>query len=251
MGRISLKEFIKKTQGKVVGFTDSNKHKGECVTLIQEYLRLCYDIPFKARGHAKNWINTLPKEGLATITKDPKYGDIIVWNSTKPNGYGHVAIYISKDKYFDQYVNKPAGFSKDPYYLNQKPLGYLRMNKALIPDITLKPLDEIAKDVRAGKYKNFPERKKLLEAEGYNYREVQDRVNELIESEKKVTLSKGNKVVITGAGNATSNGNGKPAYGIGWERTILHVWEGRPYPYQVGKDGITTGFYKASALRRK
>ena len=249
MGRISLKEFIKKTQGKVVGFTDSNKHKGECVTLIQEYLRLCYDIPFKPRGNAHEWLKNLPKEGLAKVVKTPRYGDIIVWGTDVAKGYGHIAIYLEKGKYFDQYAGKAAG--SESKATSKKPIGYLRMNKALIPDKTLKPLDEIAKDVRAGKYKNFPERKALLEAEGYNFREVQDRVNELIELEKKVTLNKGDKVVITGIGNASSNGNGKPAHGIGWERTILQVWKGRPYPYQVGKDGITTGFYKASALRRK
>lgn len=64
-------------------------------------------------------------------------------------------------------------------------------------------------------------------------------------------LKKGDVVIITGTGNGSSNGNSNTAYGIGWERTIMNIYEGRPYPYQVGKNGITTGFYKASSLRRK
>ena len=43
-----------------------------------------------------------------------------------------------------------------------------------------KSVDEIAHDVINGKYGNYPERKNKLEAEGYNYSEVQNRVNELV-----------------------------------------------------------------------
>ena len=43
-----------------------------------------------------------------------------------------------------------------------------------------KTIDEIANDVIAGKYGNYPERKEKLEAEGYSYSEVQTRVNELV-----------------------------------------------------------------------
>lgn len=44
----------------------------------------------------------------------------------------------------------------------------------------LKSIDEIAKEVIDGKWKNYPERKTLLENAGYNYSEVQKRVNELL-----------------------------------------------------------------------
>ena len=43
-----------------------------------------------------------------------------------------------------------------------------------------KSIDEIAKEVIQGKYGNQPERQKKLEAEGYNYREVQNRVNQIL-----------------------------------------------------------------------
>ena len=44
----------------------------------------------------------------------------------------------------------------------------------------LKSIDQIAKEVINGKWKNYPERKILLENAGYNYNEVQKRVNELL-----------------------------------------------------------------------
>ena len=43
-----------------------------------------------------------------------------------------------------------------------------------------KSIDEVAKEVIQGKYGNQPERQKRLESEGYNYREVQNRVNQIL-----------------------------------------------------------------------
>lgn len=51
--------------------------------------------------------------------------------------------------------------------------------------IIKKSVDEVAKDVIEGKYGNYPERKTRLEADGYNYSEVQGRVNEILKGNKK------------------------------------------------------------------
>ena len=64
-------------------------------------------------------------------------------------------------------------------------------------------------------------------------------------------LSVGDKVEIIGTGNGSSYGTSNTAYGIGWTRQILKIWDGRPFPYQVGNNSGTTGFYKAEALRKK
>ena len=45
---------------------------------------------------------------------------------------------------------------------------------------TKKSVDEIAKEVIQGKWSAGAERKKKLEAAGYNYNEVQKRVGELL-----------------------------------------------------------------------
>lgn len=53
-----------------------------------------------------------------------------------------------------------------------KPKYEVKVNK--------KSIDEIAKEVIRGRWGNGAERKQKLEAAGYNYREVQNRVNELL-----------------------------------------------------------------------
>lgn len=64
-------------------------------------------------------------------------------------------------------------------------------------------------------------------------------------------LAVGDTVKIVGTGNGSSYGTSNKAYGLGWTRQILKIWEGRPYPYQIGNSSGTTGFYKAEALERK
>ena len=63
-------------------------------------------------------------------------------------------------------------------------------------------------------------------------------------------LSIGDKVKIIAPGKATSYGEYGDAYGIGWIRYIKEIYGDRPYPYQVGDDTGTTGFYRADALER-
>jgi len=63
-------------------------------------------------------------------------------------------------------------------------------------------------------------------------------------------LKVGDRVKIIATGNGSSIGTSNTAYGIGWERQILKVWNGRLYPYQVGNSTGTTGFYKAEALQK-
>lgn len=65
------------------------------------------------------------------------------------------------------------------------------------------------------------------------------------------TLEVGNTVKIVGTGNGSSYGTSNTAYGIGWTRQILQIYEDRPYPYRVGNSTGTTGFYKASALQKQ
>lgn len=55
---------------------------------------------------------------------------------------------------------------------------------------TKKSVDDIAKEVIDGKWGNGEERKKKLKDAGYNYTEVQKKVNELLGSNKKTTTYK-------------------------------------------------------------
>lgn len=63
-----------------------------------------------------------------------------------------------------------------------------------------KTIEQVAKDVIAGKYGNGDERKKKIEAEGYNYNAVQNKVNELLKasSTPKKTVDQIAQEVIAG-----------------------------------------------------
>ena len=63
-------------------------------------------------------------------------------------------------------------------------------------------------------------------------------------------LQVGDTVKIVGTGNGNSLGTSATAYGIGWTRQILRIWDGRAYPYQVGNGAGTTGFYQESSLQK-
>ena len=112
---ITLKKFIDETKGTKVALPNGNQ-KGQCVSLAQQYLIQCFGIPFKARGHAKDFGKSLVKDGLAVQVSEPKVGDLIIYSATLKNIYGHIAIYIDKNKMYDQnnttHDNKCAGYSK-------------------------------------------------------------------------------------------------------------------------------------------
>lgn len=120
------------------------------------------------------------------------------------------------------------------------------------PAQSSKSIDELAQEVIAGKWGNGQERKDKLTAAGYDYSAVQNKVNELLGgiTSNSNELKVGDKVKIVGTGNGASDGSSNTAYGIGWEREILKIYEGREYPYQVGNSSGTTGFYKASSLQK-
>ena len=67
---------------------------------------------------------------------------------------------------------------------------------------------------------------------------------------ESTTLQVGDTVKIIGFGNGSSYGDSNTAYGIGWTRKILNIYKGRPYPYRVGNETGTTGFYKDDALQK-
>lgn len=112
---MNLDEFINKTIGTKQALPNGNQ-EGQCVSLIQQYLIQVFNIPFKARGHAKDFGKSLVSEGLAIEVQVPARGDIIVYEATKLNyWYGHVAIYIEPNKMYDQnngyHDNYKAGYA--------------------------------------------------------------------------------------------------------------------------------------------
>lgn len=140
MSKISLEKFVEKTKGTRVDVPwESDGHlKGQCVSLVQQYLVQCLEQPAKPRGNAKDWINTYPAEGLGTITDNPRKGDLLVFPN-EAQGYGHIAIYVNEEAIYDQnnlrHDNGAAGYST----IFSNDYVILRPNAELVED---KPVEQ-------------------------------------------------------------------------------------------------------------
>ncbi len=121
MAKISLEKFIENTKGTQVDVPWVNvpsKLKGQCVSLIQQYLVQCLEQPAKARGNAKDWIQSYVSEGLGYTVSDQRKGDILVFpHDGVINGvaYGHIAICVDENTIYDQnnfrHDNGACGYS--------------------------------------------------------------------------------------------------------------------------------------------
>lgn len=102
---MNLRKFEKwaLAQGSVANPEPDYGFKGECVSLIQQYLYQVCGIKFKARGNAKDWANNII-EGWDKfdISNSLKAGDILVYTTGK---FGHIVIVNADLKCLEQNWN--------------------------------------------------------------------------------------------------------------------------------------------------
>lgn len=113
-----------------------------------------------------------------------------------------------------------------------------------------KSIDEVADDVIAGKYGNYPERKERLEAEGYNYSEVQARVNEKLQPKPSKTISLGDTVIVNGEGRASSNGKGATTRTFkNTKMKVIAIAKNASHPYALNQynEGKVGDYSKVTA----
>lgn len=122
-------------QGSVANPEPNNKYKGQCVSLIQQYLYKVFEKPFKAYGNAKDWETNYPKDYFKKLSKSAKLqkGDVIIYGSNYGGGYGHIGLIDVNEKFYDQNgVKKLAiGYRDKPFIgyvcvlrpINQAKLG--------------------------------------------------------------------------------------------------------------------------------
>lgn len=173
--------------------------------------------------NAENFIERAKNTYGLEVVNYPVVGGIMVWQKgaslSGNDGAGHVAIV---EKYIDKNTiyTSESGYGGSAFWNSKRTnsngrwglgSGYTFRGCIVNPSIgketyvepvkptPTKSVDEVAKDVIAGKYGNQPERQKKLEAEGYNYAEVQGRVNEILAGQKpkKEEIKVGDYVVPT------------------------------------------------------
>ena len=101
---MTLEEFVKKYNGKKVDF--DNAYGAQCVDLFRQYAKECLGIkehtgPCATSGGAKDLFldyDKMPVEKkYFTRSKGKAYqpGDVLIWDRTEKNQYGHVAIFLA------------------------------------------------------------------------------------------------------------------------------------------------------------
>ena len=201
------------SQGSVGNPTTEESYKGECVSLIQQYLSKVFNIPFKARGNAKDWANIVI-EGFNKFAPDNvlKPGDIIVYDWGQ---YGHLAIVTADGKSLEQNKNGNRKIT-----VSEITPGYVMIHRPANIDLgtveETKSIDELAQEVIAGEYGNGEERKEKL---GSLYNEVQKRVNEILTgnvSNKKSNEEVAKEVIKGEWGNGAERKNKLEAEGYNY-----------------------------------
>lgn len=79
---------------------------GQCVSLVKWFLQDMTSVPNpqSARGHAKDFGDSLVNQGHATVVQTPQRGDIVVWKNMG-GGYGHIAVVLSGNRVFEENIH--------------------------------------------------------------------------------------------------------------------------------------------------
>lgn len=108
-------------------------------------------------------------------------GDYDLWvakwssNAPDPSPWSYYALW--------QYTDDDNGYDGDWFNGTTKAwYKYAEPNPSHTPSQPQKSIDEVAREVINGDWGNGEDRKQRLEAAGYNYGEVQDKVNEILNS---------------------------------------------------------------------
>ena len=134
---MKLDEFINKHINTKVDF--DNAFGAQCVDLFRQYCKDVLNIPHTGavEGAKDVFLNydKLPLEQKyfkKYSTNNPKPADVIIWNETKTNKYGHIAIVVSSLSNNKVLVFEQDGFKQDGAKLairtTENMLGVLRFN---------------------------------------------------------------------------------------------------------------------------
>lgn len=139
---MNFDEFVKEYNGKAIDYDGG--YGVQCVDLIKLYADKVLNLKFGAFGNAHAYYDNFSKipmlyENFTRIPNTPTFvpikGDIIVWNTNRGNGAGHIAVCTGEGNThhfysYDMNWNGTKAMQKVKHDYNNV-LGVLRSNKAL------------------------------------------------------------------------------------------------------------------------
>ena len=94
-------------------------YKGQCVSLIQQYLDKVLGVPYRSRGNAKDWVNNYPTNVFDKLSNKVALqpGDVLVYGKNYGGGYGHIGLIDINGKFYDQngVKRKEVGYRDQPF----------------------------------------------------------------------------------------------------------------------------------------
>lgn len=186
---------------KMINAATSDTFGFDCVNLIKGILWGWNGNLKSAYGGSKYRTNGVPDvnaNGMIALCSElsTNFNDIEVGEAVWCEG--HIGVYIGnglavectpawKNQVQITACNcKKAGYPTRTWKKHGK-LPYINYDMKPASTIKKKTVDEIAKEVLEGKWGNGAARKKAITKAGYDYEDVQDRVNELSSGKKSVT----------------------------------------------------------------
>ena len=121
-------------------------------------------------------LNPVVPEAKPTTTTR-KVGDVVTINGVYVSSTSTSKLRPLKTK---GKITKIVAGVRNPYLLENGNIGWVNDACIVSTLASKKSTDEIAREVIQGKWGNGADRKTRLEKAGYNYREVQNRVNEML-----------------------------------------------------------------------
>ena len=202
--------------------TSGKVEKSYLSQIIERYCSIIKDAGYEAGIYANlNWFNNKIEKTVqekykiwvAQYYKECQYeGDYLIWQYTSEGEIGGISGNVDMNYFYGEIEEETENTTEK------------------------KTINELAQEVIEGKWGNGEERKGKLETEGYNYDDVQNRVNEILGISNKKTTDEIAKEVIEGK------------WGDGEERKEKLEQAGYDYDTIQNRvnelyDGITTDSY--------
>lgn len=160
----------------------ASQYKGECVSLIQQYINQVFGIPYVARGHAKDYIPPASHFKKLAGNVKLKPGDIVRYGSNYGWGYGHIGMIDDEGEYLDQNGVKPRMVAERSKPFNDIRAVFRPTKKFNVKTpksaTTKKSNGTIANEVIKGVWGDGPDRIARLKKAGYDPSAIQKLVNE-------------------------------------------------------------------------